>query len=241
MLIFAECCVLFSVGLLTGVAGGGAGLIILVLGTVFVGPEKATMFATIVMLIAQGCSAIRLRQSIRWDIVRWYAPISVPSIFAGTATMKPLPILVFQRLIGTVCILFAAVRCSGWESAVPKRRWLLFSQIAVSSYLGAVVKGAGLLGRSAILSSLEKDQEVFVATSAMIGTFQNIAQLCLFWYFSFEWPQPFDIGLTVACTPIGVFVGHAILPKISKKKFEYVQVGIIFLGGIYLLISSFFL
>lgn len=232
------CVLLFFGGMLVGMSGGGAGMLMAAVGALFLQPQESIAFAATIMFIAQTSSVLQLHRYIRWDVVAHYAPSGMLGGIVGAVLLFWIPGNIPKIILGIACITFTILRVSGWRTPSPRG-----SGVWIVGFLNGIIAGitrGGSMLRSSFLLSLELSPKVFVSTSSAIAMFQLAAQICVY-SVRIQWTQSLILGIAggIAIVPLGVWVGQKILKKISREVFERMQLFIIFFSGLYLLISSF--
>jgi len=218
------------------VAGGGAGLVLVPLLRVLLPVEQVPAALSIGTATGSLARIHAFRRSIRWDVVRWFAPAALPMAAIGAWALSRFEPAYVELLIGIFLIanlpaLFRKARVE--ERALQpmsKARLLGLGALAglISGFTGAV----GLLfNRAYVRMGLTKEQ--LVATRAANEIALHVLKIILYAGFGLLGAQGLVVGAMVAVAAIvAAYVMRRVLPFVNERLFRTVSRGAMIAAGV---------
>lgn len=233
---------LFVGGIFSAVAGGGLGIIMILLLNLIFPIQVSVALGGILGFAIQGAKTFHFRHSIRWDLVWWYALPGLPAAYVAGLIMFALPARAIEIGIGLFCVWMGCKELFPGFLGRPLRlhphRWAL----VIGGILNGIVAGLignGNLVRGPLLLSFGLRKEIFIGTSAMVALILNIARSGAYAQ-GLPWTGEMVV-LIVTMIPVmyvSVAIGKRLLVHISDRVFEILQAGIMVIGAVKFLFLS---
>lgn len=230
--------ILFLGGIVSTIAGGGLGVLLIVAATFFTDILTSVILISLLGFVIQGAKILHFHQYARWEIVKWYVLLGVPMSFVGGFLLFVFSERAIEVCIAIMCLGFCITDLSPWRMRVAPGKANLITTGAVNGIIGGVT-GNGALLRSPALLSFGLTKEEFVGTSSMIAIFMNIGKTSVY-VTQFAWTRDVVILIVLAIpvTLCGVTIGKRILAYVHPLIFERLLVAIVSLGALRLIFFS---
>ena len=223
---------------IAGVAGFGAGLILIPVMVWLLGPREAIPIIGLVQLIAAVSRTALNWKEISWPVVKWQALGSLPTSAMASYLFVITPAPIFTRILGCLLLALVAQRHTRWGRGMTiKLRGFVLVGAAnglVSGFLGPSgpieapfylaygLTGVGFVGTSAAGIVLTQLPKISVyASNALLGT------------------QGLYIAAAMGVSAVaGSVVGNRISSKIPDRWFLAVVESVLVLSGIALIVRG---
>ncbi len=230
--------VLFLGSIISTIAGGGLGIILVIASTFFTDVRTSVILVSLLGFVIQGVKIFHFRKYTRWEIARWYLVLGIPASFAGGFLLFIFSERTIEIAIGLLCLAFCGLELSPRRVRVMPDRVTLIALGGINGIIGGVT-GNGALMRSPALLAFGLAKEEFVGTSSMIALFMNIGKTSVYvTQFHWSYDAILLIGLSIPIVLCGVSIGKHILRYVHPILFERILLIIVFVGAIRLLIFS---
>lgn len=236
MVIFVLLSGLFA-GLISGIVGTGASMILLPVLTIFYGPKDAIPIMTVAAVLANIARVLVWWRAIDWRSFGAYAAPGCMSAALGARTLLSLPPRLIEASIGIFLL-----------AMIPFRRWLAarltnltLTQVAIFGLVigfvtGLVVSTGPVSGATFLGYGLTKG--TYIGTEAAASLSVYFSKGMVFWGGEMLRPQHLLNGALVGgAISVGTLLSKPLVHRISPNAFRYVMDAILFLSGIMLLLG----
>lgn len=203
---------------LSGVAGAGGGVVLLLVLTLVVDPAVAIPVHGLVQIMANGTRAVSLGRRVRTDLIGWYVLALVPFAVVGLALADRLPRDPGRLLIGVFALVAVwwPAATSWLGRAGGGRRFMVVG--AVAGVLNPTIGAPGPLLAPAFRAATG-DHRQFVATFASAQILGHLSKVVGFSVLGVAWVR--EVGL-VAVAVVGVVAGTLVgtrwlLPRLAPE------------------------
>lgn len=224
-----------AAGLVSGVVGTGASIMLLpVLALVF-GPREAVPIMAVVAIMANLAKLISWPRQVDWRAAAAYAAAGIPAAALGARTLLALPPRAVDLALG---LFFLAM--------IPAGRWIARRDIrltlprlalagALIGYLTGIVASTGPLSVPAFLA-YGLTSGAFLSTEAASSLAIYLAKAITFRGFG-ALPAPVLLhGLVVgAAVMAGSFAGRAVVLRLTPRAFRHLLDALLLVSGVALL------
>lgn len=222
LLILLPCLLLGSV--LSTVAGGGLGILMIALGSFFLPVQQNIAVMSVLLLAMQLSKLWHFHPHVRWDIVRWYLVLGIPFSALGAWLLFVVDTHLVSKMLGVFLLLvFVRELYPSWRIRVDPKPATLLIGGAVNGFLGGLVGNGGGI-RSQMLLSAGIRKAAFVGTTTAIALPMNVAKSGIY-VTQIIW-SPDIVMLFVFGLPlilIGVWIGKALLHYVRSEDFAWCQ------------------
>jgi len=228
---------MFLGSIISTVAGGGLGIMALLLSTLFFDIRFSIVLSSFMMVAIQIAKFTYFHSLISWRTVRWYVVLGIPFSYVGGYLLFVIPENIPKIAIVVFCFLFVALRILKLQPKVSPTRTNLLLFGAINGAIGGLIGNASLM-RLPVLLSMGFTKGAFIGTSTAIAFPMNIAKIAAY-IPNVSWTNDMIIILlsSIPLFLLGVGVGKRILRHISSSLFEDLLTGIIFIGALRLLFT----
>jgi uncharacterized protein len=171
--------VCFVAGLLGGLSGYGAGLLITLFLAPIVGPKALVPLISVLMLINNGSRVWFYRGQMDLPTVLRVSAIAVPMAWLGAQLYVRMDSAVIQTVLGAVLILSVPLRRMLKGAAVAPGPVSVYGIGAAFGFLSSVIVGAGMLIMP-LLMGIGFAGSALLATDAAISVIVNLAKTVIF-------------------------------------------------------------
>lgn len=238
-LALAGLAVCFVAGVLGGLSGYGAGLLVTIFITPIVGPKALIPMISVLMLVNNTSRVWFYRHALDLRRALQIAAVAIPAAWVGARLYVRLESDLIQGALGMVLIL-----------SVPLRRWLDRARIAPGpigvygigaafGFLSSIIVGAGMLVMP-MLMGIGYAGPALLATDAAIAVLVNLAKAIIFGSIEALTLSHLALGLALGlCTVPGTACAAWIVRRTSLRVHSLMIEGLILLGGATMLRGSF--
>lgn len=227
---------LFAGSIFSTVAGGGLGIILVIVFTFFFDIQTSVVFMSLIGFVIQPAKLLHFYTYTDWNIAKYYIIGGLPFSVVGAMLLFDLPQRVIELAIVALCLLFVASRISRFKfSLKPTRNAVVFCG-ALNGFQGGVV-GLGNFLRNPILLAFGLRKERFVGTAAFISIVFNVGKLPVY-IPNIDWSRDIAIMFAACVPPVfaGVAIGKRLHKYISERTFESLVLAVIITGIVKLLV-----
>ncbi|MGI9319118.1 MAG: TSUP family transporter [bacterium] len=219
----AEYAVLILLGFFTSVTsavvGFGSAMLVLAIGPYFLPVREVIALSAVLFTASTLTKSVLFAKFVDWKLAGIMSTISFPFAYFGASIVSKTPIVVLERLLGGMILLYIALNYSGLL-----RPWKLGAK---SVFLGSAGYGfiSGLLGsgnlvKAIVFKEMKLSKESFVGAMAATSIFANLAKLTAYnqaglLHSNLALPM---VGLAVAAV-LAVFTGRYLLRRVSTGQF----------------------
>jgi|GEM_PF-1939939 len=229
---------LFMGGILSIIAGGGLGIIMLVVFSMFFDIRTSIVLMSLYGFVIQGMKIRYFHSYANWKIAGWYMAAGFPMSIVGGFLLYVIPAQYVQIGVSCMCVIFVVSRTVHFCPVIKiaPKQIILFG--AINGIIGGIIGNATLL-RTPILLSMGLKKEVFMGTSALISLAMNTGKVSAY-MFHFEWSSDKAqlIAFSLPVVLVGMWLGKKILRYITPSLFEYLLLGIILIGALRLFYTA---
>jgi hypothetical protein len=231
--------VCFVAGVLGGLSGYGAGLLVTLFIAPIVGPKALIPMISVLMLINNGSRVWFYRHALDMKTVIRISVVALPMAWIGAQLYVRLDSAIIQAVLGVVLIL-----------SVPLRRVLARAQITpgpvgiyavggVFGFLSSLIVGAGML-IVPLLMGMGYAGAALLATDAAIAVSVNLFKAIVFGALDALSLQHFVLALVLGiCTIPGTACAAWIMRRTSLRLHTFLIEGLILLGGTSMIFGAF--
>jgi len=228
-----------AAGMLSGIIGTGASIILLPILVLQFGPQQAVPIMAIAGLLGNISKAWSWWRDVDWRAFAAYSVTGIPAAALGAHTLLVLPPNVVEITLGIFFL--AMIPTRRWMRAhnFHIRLWQLSIAGAVIGFLSGIVLSTGPLSVPAF-TAYGLMRGAFISTEAVsslalmaskVATFQQLGAL----------PGPMIVhGLIVGASVMaGTFAGKLVMLRINLHTFQYLLDGMLLCSGVALLWTAF--
>lgn len=224
---------LFIGSVFSAFAGGGLGIVMLIVGSFFFPVQQNIAIIATLLLGIQFSKLFHFHTHVRWPVVGWYVLLGIPASFIGGHLLFLMPSAIIGRVLGCVLLLTAVKDCfPAFRMTVKPTPRMLVVSGAVNGMVGGIIGNAGVI-RAQVLLAIGLSKAEFIGTSTAIALPMNIAKSAAYVPY-IPWSRE-TIALFIFGVPLmlcGVWIGKKLLVHIHSHIFEALQRGIIILGAV---------
>jgi uncharacterized membrane protein YfcA len=238
VIIFIVAAIAFA---LSAVCGGGASFILLpLLGWIL--PAAQVPAALSLGTAASGVSRIAIfYRNIRWDIVVWFVPPAIPSVWLGAKLLNSVDPILLELLIGLFLVInipFIFKSKITKEEKDQGEKWKLCLIGVATGFLSGLTGAVGLLfNRFYLTCGLSKEE--IIATRAANELLLHILKIVLYCLFGLVNVKVLLIGLvTSIAAVISAWGLKNLLGMITEKVFKRIGFSAMVTSGIFMLVSA---
>jgi len=206
---------LFTSGLTAALSLGG-GITLIAILTFFLPAAIAVPVHGVVQLGSNSGRAFLRRKDIQWQYAIWFALGGIPGAILGGQVAVWMPNRLFALLIA------AFLLYSVWgpkPSSKNRQPIALFGFGGFAAFISMVIGVSGPIV-SGLLKFIE-DRKPFVATHAVLMTFQNIAKILVFIFLGFSFYDYAALLIAmVGAGFVGTWIGGKLLDRLPEKSFR---------------------
>lgn len=224
--------VCFLAGMLGGLSGYGAGILVTLFIAPIVGPKALIPMISVLMLVNNGSRVWFYRQALHLPTVLKVSAVAMPMSWIGAELYVRLDSAIIQTVLGAVLI-----------ASVPLRRWIERAQITPSpiavygigasyGFLSALIVGAGML-IVPMLMGIGFAGPALLATDAAIAVVTNLFKSLVFGALDALSIGHFVLALILGCCTIpGTACAAWIVRRTSLRVHTAMIEGLILIGGL---------
>jgi len=222
-------------GIISGVVGTGASIILLPALTYAFGPKAAIPIMAIAAIIGNLSRVIMWRKEIHIKAFLLYSVPGVPAAILGSNTLWIMPITLSNLLIGLFFFILIPARHWAKSRNLRLNHWQLALSGALIGYLTGVVFSTGPL-TIPIFSGYGLSKGALLSTESISSFSIYFAKASTFGFIgALPWSVVL-LGLLIGATlALGIYIGKGFVVKISEKKFNYLIDLMMLIAGISML------
>ncbi len=223
--------VCFVAGILGGLSGYGAGLLITLFLAPIVGPKALVPMISVLMLINNGSRVWFYRQHMDLRTVLRVTAVAVPMAWVGAQLYVRMDSSLIQIVLGAVLILSVPGRRMLKGAAVAPGPVSIYGIGAVYGFLASIIVGAGMLVVP-LLMGIGFAGPALLATDAAISVIVNLAKTVIFGSLDALSLPHFVLALVLGlCTIPGTACAAWVVRRTSLRLHTALIEGLILLGG----------
>ena len=233
------CAIAFTISILSGLSGYGAGLVIPVFLSPVVGVANVIPVMAIAMLMNTGSRSVAFWREIQWEHVRHMLLLGLPSCVAGAWCYTLLSGRWIALLLGVFLL-----------ASIPLRRLMNHLKVRLSrngergagagfGFLNGAMAGTGIILIS-ILMSAGVQGAALIGTDSIISTLLAVTKISVFSGTAKLNADLAAVGLLVGlCTAPGGFIARRLLQHIPLRIHAWVMEVVVLFGGLTFLWQAF--
>lgn len=228
--------VLFLGSIVSVIAGGGLGIILLAAFSFVYDIRTTVVMISMLSFTILLSKLYHFWRHINWVISFWILLLGIPAAYFGATMLFVVPEQFISSLVGVLGIGFV---CAQWQGKMPKVSHHPFFITVLGGITGFIsgLIGIGAVTRLPLLLSLGLEKEKFIATSAFIAFVAGFVKLVTYMQ-HFTWTEDL-VHFQVIAVPIiilGIWVGKYLLQYIKRGVFEKLLLCVIFISAVQLLL-----
>lgn len=201
---------------LTAALSLGGGITLIAILTFFLPAAIAVPMHGVVQLGSNSGRAFLRRKDIQWQYAVWFALGGIPGAMLGGQVAVWMPNQLFTLLIAGFLLY------SVWgpkPSSKNRQPIALFGFGGFAAFISMIIGVSGPI--VAGLLKFIDDRKEFVATHAVLMTFQNIAKIVVFIFLGFSFYEYAALLLAMVCAGFfGTWVGGKLLDRLPEQSFR---------------------
>lgn len=226
--------------LISSVSGGGGSLLLIPAVNFMFGPKVVAPILNLGALIGRPSRLIIFWKHIRWDIVIWYAPAAVMGVLVAGWFFIQVNADWFQVIIGIFLVsTIFQYRFGRKERTFEMKNWYWLPLGLGVSIISTIVGGLGpVLNPFYLNAGIVKEE--MIATKTANSFFMGIFQIGTYSFLGALYGDLWVLGIVLGLgATAGNIAGKKLLGKMSDKTFRAFVLAIMFISGLYMIISKF--
>jgi uncharacterized protein len=222
----------FIAWIVSTLAAGGGALLLVPIVTFLLGAAAVAPVVTLTTLIAEPGRVWLFRERIRWEVVRWYLPGSVPGALLGAwlfarAEAEWLQIILAIFLLSTL----VQYRFGKKERSFPMRRgWFLPLGAGVSFFSGLIGTMGPVLNPFYMNYGVEKEE--LIATKSFNSLVMHVAKVSTYTFFGALTGPLFLYGMVAGVAAMAAnWIGKRTLERLSSARFQQLVIAMMVISG----------
>jgi len=231
-----------SISFLSSLVGFGVGSVSTAVGSIFIDPKKAVGIGNVVFFGATGTRAGIFFHHIKWKITIRIFLFAIPGVFLGAWAIGHIDPHWVKRGLGIILILAFLFRIQMGERIPLKSRayqnnWTLGLFSVAGGFFSSFAHTGGPLV-ILLLRNLGLNRQEVVGTASGIFFFLNIVKFINYLGWGIIGKNEILFGIYLAFPAVfGIYLGKALLARISEKGFEILIYVIFLLIGLRLIFA----
>lgn len=223
--------------LLSAVAGGGAGLMLMPVLAFIVPAAQAPAALSIGTATSSVARLATLRRCVRWDVVRSFTPAALPASVLGAWLLTLFQPIYIQFLLGlfltaNLFALFSRASVEPTPLSLQARKPLLMTAGAAAGLLSGFTGAVGLLFNR-FYYRLGLTKEELVATRAANEVLLHLCKLALYGWFGLLTSQAMFAGVVVATGAVlAALATPLLLGRMPEGLFRRIGLGTMTAAGV---------
>ena len=226
--------------IISSISGGGGSLLLIPAVNFMFGPKVVAPILNLGALIGRPSRLIIFWKHIRWDVVFWYAPAAVGGVVIAGWLFAKMEADWFQVMIGVFLMsTIFQYRFGKKERTFEMRKWYwlpLGLGIAITS---TIVGGLGpVLNPFYLNAGIVKEE--MIATKTANSFFMGVLQIGTYSFLGALYGDLWVLGIVLGLgATAGNIAGKKLLGKMTDKTFRGFVLAVMFISGLYMIISKF--
>jgi uncharacterized membrane protein YfcA len=219
--------------LISTIAAGGGGLLLVPVVTVLIGVRAVPPVLGTGELIGSPGRAVMMWKHIRWDVVKWYLPGGLVGSVLGSFLFTESKGEWFQILIGVFLIsTILQYRFGHRERTFKMRVWYFLPIGFAVALLSGFVGTMGPILNPFYLN-YDSDQEQIVATKSFNSSLVHLAQVSTYTVLGAMDRRILSYGLTIgAAALLANWIGQRMLSNMRSETFRQIVIAMMVISGV---------
>ena len=222
---------------ITTITSIGAGLILFGVLSFFVDLKAIIPFIAVAQLFGVSTRYWLFRHHLHWRLAGLFILGVIPGIYGGTLIFNWLSELALRRTLGVFLLAFAAYEFSQRKvtRAAPHTALLPLGGLGAGILAGSIGVAGPLLAVIFLRYGLMKEE--LVAMTSLFFLVGNTQRALLYWQQGALHRENLGLAVAMGAAMIaGVYLGRAILPRVSRELFVKLVLSILVLFGVQFLL-----
>ncbi len=238
MMILAGMTVCFFAGMLGGLSGYGAGILVTLFIAPIVGPKALIPMMSVLMLINNGSRVWFYRQHMDRGTILRVSAIAIPMAWLGAELYVKMDSAIIQAVLGAVLIGSVPLRRVMAGRAMTPSSIGVYGIGAAFGFLSSIIVGAGML-IVPMLMGIGFAGPALLATDAAIAVMVNLAKTVIFGTLDALSLNYFVLALIMGiCTIPGTACAAWLVRRTSLRLHTLLIEGLILIGGTTMLLGG---
>jgi uncharacterized membrane protein YfcA len=238
MMILAGMTVCFFAGMLGGLSGYGAGILVTLFIAPIVGPKALIPMMSVLMLINNGSRVWFYRQHMDRGTILRVSAIAIPMAWLGAGLYVKMDSAIIQAVLGAVLIGSVPLRRVMAGKAMTPSPIGVYGIGAAFGFLSSIIVGAGML-IVPMLMGIGFAGPALLATDAAIAVMVNLAKTVIFGTLDALSLNYFVLALIMGiCTIPGTACAAWLVRRTSLRLHTLLIEGLILIGGTTMLLGG---
>ncbi|MES2967393.1 MAG: sulfite exporter TauE/SafE family protein [Pseudomonadota bacterium] len=238
MMILAGMTVCFFAGMLGGLSGYGAGILVTLFIAPIVGPKALIPMMSVLMLINNGSRVWFYRQHMDRGTILRVSAIAIPMAWLGAELYVKMDSAIIQTVLGAVLIGSVPLRRVMAGKAMTPSPIGVYGIGAAFGFLSSIIVGAGML-IVPMLMGIGFAGPALLATDAAIAVMVNLAKTVIFGTLDALSLNYFVLALIMGiCTIPGTACAAWLVRRTSLRLHTLLIEGLILIGGTTMLLGG---
>jgi uncharacterized protein len=238
MMILAGMTVCFFAGMLGGLSGYGAGILVTLFIAPIVGPKALIPMMSVLMLINNGSRVWFYRQHMDRGTILRVSAIAIPMAWLGAELYVKMDSAIIQAVLGAVLIGSVPLRRVMAGKAMTPSPIGVYGIGAAFGFLSSIIVGAGML-IVPMLMGIGFAGPALLATDAAIAVMVNLAKTVIFGTLDALSLNYFVLALIMGiCTIPGTACAAWLVRRTSLRLHTLLIEGLILIGGTTMLLGG---
>lgn len=238
MVALAGIAVCFFAGVLGGLSGYGAGILVTLFIAPIVGPKALIPMISVLMLINNGSRVWFYRQHMDRGTVLRLSAVAIPMAWLGAEVFVRMDSAIIQAVLGAVLIASVPLRRMMEGRAMTPSPLAVYGVGATFGFLSSIIVGAGML-IVPLLMGVGFAGPALLATDAAIAVLVNLAKTVIFGTLDALSLQHFVLALVMGLFTIpGTACAAWIVRRTSLRLHTMLIEGLILIGGTTMLLGG---
>ncbi|MES2846193.1 MAG: sulfite exporter TauE/SafE family protein [Pseudomonadota bacterium] len=238
MMILAGMTVCFFAGMLGGLSGYGAGILVTLFIAPIVGPKALIPMMSVLMLINNGSRVWFYRQHMDRGTILRVSAIAIPMAWLGAELYVKMDSAIIQAVLGAVLIGSVPLRRVMAGRAMTPSPIGVYGIGAAFGFLSSIIVGAGML-IVPMLMGIGFAGPALLATDAAIAVMVNLAKTVIFGTLDALSLNYFVLALIMGiCTIPGTACAAWLVRRTSLRLHTLLIEGLILIGGTTMLLGG---
>jgi uncharacterized protein len=231
--------VCFFAGVLGGLSGYGAGLLVTLFIAPIVGPKALIPMISVLMLINNGSRVWFYRHALDMRTVIRISAVALPMAWIGAQLYVRMESAMIQAVLGVVLILSVPLRRALAKAQITPGPIGMYAVGGIFGFLSSLIVGAGML-IVPLLMGMGYAGAALLATDAAIAVSVNLFKALVFGALDVLSLQHFILALILGvCTIPGTACAAWIMRRTSLRLHTFLIEGLILVGGASMIFGAF--